>query len=111
MLTSEVKGSTGGAVVIKCEYQHKYRENRKYFCEITSSNSKSCKDQIKTHLKNQWVNDGRFSLYDNTTGRFFMVIFRDLTPKDTGKYFCAVDVLLFPDIFTELNLNIKEGEN
>ena len=111
MLTFEVKGSTGGAVVIKCEYEHKYQWNKKYFCKDTASNSKSCKDQIKTHLKNQWVNDGRFSLYDNTTGTFFMVIFRDLTPKDAGEYLCAVDVHLFPDKYTRLFLNIKEGEN
>ena len=62
MLTFEVKGYSGGAVVIKCEYEHEYRENKKYFCEGTAADSISCKDQITTHLKNQWVNDGRFSM-------------------------------------------------
>ena len=111
MLTFEVKGYTGGAVVIKCKYEDKYQWNKKYFCRDTASNSKSCKDQIKTHLKNQWVNDGRFSLYDNTTGTFFMVIFRDLTPKDAGKYCCAVDRFWSKDSYKELDLNINEGEN
>ena len=111
MLTFEVKGYTGGAVVIKCEYRGTYRGNEKYFCKGTAEDPTSCEDQIKTDLKDQWLNDGRFSLYDNTTGTFFMVIFRDLTPKDAGKYYCAVDVPVFTDIYTELDLNIKEGEN
>ena len=111
VLTFEVKGSTGGAVVIKCEYRDNYQDNKKYFCKGTAADPKPCTDQIETHFKDQWVKKGRFSLYDNTTGTFFMVIFRDLTPKDAGKYYCAVDVPVFTDIYTELNLNIKEGEN
>ena len=106
-----MKGSTGGAVVIKCEYHYELIDNKKYFCKGTAADPKPCTDQIETHFKDQWVKKGRFSLYDNTTGRFFMVIFRELTPKDKGKYYCAVDRSLFPDTYTELDLNIKEGEN
>ena len=111
MLTFEVKGYTGGAVVIKCEYHYDLIDNKKYFCKDTAADPISCNDQLRTHLKDQWLNDGRFSLYDNTTGTFFMVIFRALTPKDTGKYYCAVDVSYSLDTYTELDLNIKKGEN
>ena len=109
MLTFEVKGSTGGAVVIKCGYHDNYQDNKKYFCKGTAADPYF--DLIKTHLKDQWVKKGRFSLYDNTTGRFFMVIFRDLTPKDTGKYYCAVDIDWSTDIYTRLFLDINKGEN
>ncbi|XP_041961053.1 polymeric immunoglobulin receptor-like [Alosa sapidissima] len=83
-----VIGYVGRTVNIKCVYENKYENNNKYFCK--GRLAISCTVQIETPHKNQWVNGGRFSLYDNTTGGFFMVIFRDLTLQDTGRYHCAV---------------------
>ncbi|XP_063065769.1 uncharacterized protein LOC134457721 [Engraulis encrasicolus] len=45
---------------------------------------------VKTALKDQWVNEGRFSIFDDTSGGLFTVIFRELTTEDSGKYICGV---------------------
>lgn len=109
MLALKVTGYAGGAIVIKSQYDDKYHQNKKYFCK--HKYRLSCENLIMTEFKNEWANAGRFSLYDNTTGRFFMVIFRDLTPDDAGKYYCAVDKEWSFDKYTDVDLNISPGEN
>ncbi|XP_062388864.1 polymeric immunoglobulin receptor-like [Sardina pilchardus] len=103
-----VTGYTGGAVAIKCKYHNDHRQNKKYFCKGTTG--LTCSDLIKTGVKNQWVTVERFSLYDHTTGGFFMVTFKDLTLEDTGTYYCAVDEMLSPDKYTKVDLKIMKNE-
>ncbi|KAL2086335.1 hypothetical protein ACEWY4_017394 [Coilia grayii] len=85
-----VKGYTGGRAVIRCEYQPQDVRREKYFCK---ANGKwSCgEEQIRTGLQDQWESRGRLSIFDETGGRFFTIVFRELTPKDSGKYYCAVN--------------------
>lgn len=109
VLAFEVKGYIGGAVVIKCGYDKEYQQNEKYFCTRQYKLGK-CNNLIKTALRNRWENAGRFSVYDNTTAGFFMVIFRDLTQEDTKTYYCGVDIRKSRDMYTKVDLKIREGE-
>ncbi|XP_066511014.1 adhesion G protein-coupled receptor E3-like [Hoplias malabaricus] len=100
-----VRGFSGGGVLIKCRYDTQYTSNKKYFCK---SLTLTCADQIKTDVKNAWVNSGRFSLFDNTSAAFFSVMITNLTVEDYGTYQCAVDVTQSLDLYTPMELNVEE---
>ncbi|XP_076842106.1 polymeric immunoglobulin receptor-like isoform X2 [Brachyhypopomus gauderio] len=101
--TNEVTAYSGGGVRIKCKYHKRYETNNKYFCKGEST---PCDIQIKTDIKNTWVHEGRFSLYDNTSAKFFWVLMRNLTVEDTGTYQCAVDKFLQTDKYTAVKVKV-----
>lgn len=86
--TKPVTGSEGENFVFKCEYPKGLQNYTKYFCRDDNS---SCSHKIKTNKHNEWVNDGHFSLYDNTTAAFFIVTVDKLTLKHHGMYRCGVE--------------------
>ncbi|GAA6086767.1 polymeric immunoglobulin receptor-like isoform X2 [Tachysurus ichikawai] len=103
--SKKVTGYSGGGVFIKCKYGAKVTQRPKYFCKGSMS---VCSDQIKTGNKTQWVNSGRFSLFDDTNSSEFWVMIRALTVQDTGTYQCGVYITSGNDIKTSVNLNVKE---
>ncbi|XP_037399234.1 polymeric immunoglobulin receptor-like [Pygocentrus nattereri] len=106
--SGRVMGYSGGGVLIKCRYETQYTSNPKYFCKGPWSN---CADQIKTGLKNAWINSGRFSLFDDTRAAQFWVVITELTVEDSGTYQCAVDVGFQLDVYTAVKLNVKEDQD
>ncbi|XP_046708244.1 polymeric immunoglobulin receptor-like isoform X4 [Silurus meridionalis] len=103
--SKELRGYSGGEVLVKCKYDTEYKENLKYFCKGSWS---GCSDQIKTEVKNLWVTSGRFSLFDDTKSAEFRVMIREITVEDTGTYQCGVDISLGKDIYTPVELKVKE---
>ncbi|XP_053492457.1 polymeric immunoglobulin receptor-like [Ictalurus furcatus] len=103
--SKEVTGYSGGRVLIKCKYHTEYRENQKYFCKRSWT---YCSDQIKSGAKIEWINSGRFSLFDDTKSAVFSVMIRELTVEDTGTYYCRVDLPRGKDIYTPVKLKVKE---
>ncbi|XP_051730957.1 uncharacterized protein LOC127502223 isoform X39 [Ctenopharyngodon idella] len=97
-----VTGYSGGGVMITCGYDEGYRGNAKYFCKGQWS---TCTDQIKTEEKNKWVQQDRFSLYDDTTSRIFTVTIRDLSERDSGTYYCGTE-RFGSDPYTEVDLEV-----
>ncbi|KAI5614561.1 polymeric immunoglobulin receptor-like isoform X2 [Silurus asotus] len=63
---------------------------------------------VKTEDKNKWVTSERFSLFDDTKSAEFWVLIKELTVKDTGTYQCGVDKSLGKDIYTPVELKVKE---
>ncbi|XP_058258699.1 polymeric immunoglobulin receptor-like isoform X5 [Hemibagrus wyckioides] len=104
--SNEVTGYSGGGVLIKCKYDTENKDNQKYFCK---GSWPVCSDQIKTEGKNQWVNSGRFSLFDDTKSAELWVMMRDLTIQDSGTYQCVVDKSMWKDIYTPVELKVKKG--
>ncbi|KAL2086327.1 hypothetical protein ACEWY4_017386 [Coilia grayii] len=84
----QVSGYVGQNITVKCEYEDADKDKRKYMCK---NEAEGCKDRIRKDIKDQWVSKGRFSLYDNITGRFFLATISNLTKEDAGIYWCAVD--------------------
>uniref|UniRef100_A0AAR2KI40 Immunoglobulin domain-containing protein n=1 Tax=Pygocentrus nattereri TaxID=42514 RepID=A0AAR2KI40_PYGNA len=103
--SERVMGYSGGGVLIKCSYERRYTSNPKYLCKGPWSN---CGDQIKTGNKNEWINSGRFSLFDDTRAAQFWVVIRELTVEDSGTYQCAVDISWQKDVYTPVQLNVEE---
>ncbi|XP_017538955.2 polymeric immunoglobulin receptor-like [Pygocentrus nattereri] len=103
----DVTGYSGGGVLIKCEYDRGYTSNQKYLCKGPWS---TCADQIKTGVKNKWINRGRFSLFDDTSAAQFWVVIRELTVEDSGTYHCGVDKSAF-DFYTPVKLKVEEDQD
>ncbi|XP_056311149.1 polymeric immunoglobulin receptor [Danio aesculapii] len=97
-----VTGYSGGGVTITFKYNKAYETDEKYLCKGEGS---ECKVQIRMEAKHQWVQSGRFSLYDNTTAGVFTVTIRDLTEQDSGIYYCGTEVY-GPDPKTKVNLKV-----
>ncbi|XP_016304267.1 CMRF35-like molecule 8 [Sinocyclocheilus anshuiensis] len=109
-----VTGYSGGKVIITCKYERKYTENAKYFCKGQKPVTPQigwCSDLIKTEEKNEWVDSGRFSLFDDTRAAVFTVTIRDLSEEDSGTHQCGVDIRISEDFYTEVNLNIITETN
>ncbi|XP_048064022.1 CMRF35-like molecule 5 [Megalobrama amblycephala] len=106
VISMRVTGYSGGGVTITCGYDGGYRANEKYFCKGQWS---TCTDQIKTKEKNKWVQQDRFSLYDDTTSRVFTVTIRELSERDSGIYYCGTE-LYGPDLYTKVDLKVITGE-
>ncbi|XP_048051265.1 polymeric immunoglobulin receptor-like [Megalobrama amblycephala] len=99
-----VTGYSGGGVTITCKYNRGYTANEKYFCK--GQWPTKCSDLIRTDIKDKWINDGRFSLHDDTRSAVLEVEIRNLREEDSGMYYCVVDRLLFKDSYTEVNLKV-----
>ncbi|KAL7845232.1 hypothetical protein AOLI_G00234240 [Acnodon oligacanthus] len=106
--TKIVRGYSGGGVLIKCTYEAQYTSNPKYLCKDSWSN---CADQIKSGDKNEWINSGRFSLFDDTGAAEFWVMITELTVEDSGMYRCGVDRKGQLDVYTAVKLRIKEDQD
>ncbi|XP_036412907.1 polymeric immunoglobulin receptor-like [Colossoma macropomum] len=102
--SERVTGYSGGGVLIKCTYDTGYTSNPKYLC----TGSWPCLTKpIWTDAKNEWINSGRFSLFDDTRAAEFWVLIRELTVEDSGTYKCGVDKFGI-DIYTPAELNVEE---
>lgn len=56
-----------------------------------------------------WVTKGRYSLFDNTTGAFFIVRVHELKLEDSGTYVCGVDVPNQQDHISMIQLKVTRG--
>ncbi|XP_058259606.1 polymeric immunoglobulin receptor-like isoform X2 [Hemibagrus wyckioides] len=106
--SKQVTGYSGGGVLIKCKYGAKVKRSPKYVCK---GPKRDCSEQIKTAVKNEWVNSGRFSLFDDTKSSVFWVMIRALTVQDTGTYHCGVYISNGNDIHTSVELKVNEDQS
>ncbi|XP_061889565.1 uncharacterized protein LOC133639897 [Entelurus aequoreus] len=98
----------GESLEFKCHYKDGRQSSVKYFCLIDGK--RPIKHLIRAKEHNKWVREGRFSLFDNTSGAFFMVRVDVLYAQDSGLYRCGVDACLTPDLNDVIQLNVSKGE-
>lgn len=103
VITTKVYGVEGQTFDFSCEYPHSWQSNAKYFCLFDDNDN----HLIRTDKHDQWETEGRFSLYDNTTGAFFIVRVDKLVPGDSGIYWCGVDVSSHPDHISAKQLYVS----
>ncbi|CAO2645501.1 CMRF35-like molecule 9, partial [Lemmus lemmus] len=94
----EVSGFEGDSVSLKCTYEKKVRGHRKYWCREGGLILSRCSDIVYSS-QNQEVVRGRMSIRDRPRELSMTVTMRDLTMKDTGKYWCGIDRLGFDESF------------
>ncbi|KAK9539856.1 hypothetical protein VZT92_002345 [Zoarces viviparus] len=105
--TTAVNGVEGQTFDFRCEYKDGQQNNTKYFCHENDDNEDKMfsTSLIWTQKHDQWDKDGRFSLYDNTSGAFFIVRVDSLTSGDSGTYRCGVTAI--PDRISYIQLNVS----
>ncbi|XDV16553.1 hypothetical protein PO909_016218 [Leuciscus waleckii] len=102
---SRATGHSGGRMMIKCEHpQHKIKP--KYMCK----ESDGCSERKNPGVQDEWMENGDVSLYDDTRAGVLMVFFRELKAADAGTYRCGVNVSHYTESFTELQLDVRDGE-
>ncbi|XP_041961024.1 uncharacterized protein LOC121719447 [Alosa sapidissima] len=103
--TFEVIGHEGSAVIIRCTYDLLYQNNSKYLCKGPLT---SCSSNIKVDSKTSPAQNGRFSLYDNSSEGNFMVLITPLTTEDSGDYRCVVENAP-PNTTTHIQLDVQKA--
>ncbi|XP_051989939.1 polymeric immunoglobulin receptor-like isoform X2 [Xyrauchen texanus] len=78
---------TGGSVTIPCHYDSKYTKHKKFWCYKAKAVFNFCSILA-------YANDtkGNLSVIDHPDQSLFTVTMRDLQSKDTGFYWCAVEI-------------------
>ncbi|XP_045903322.1 uncharacterized protein LOC123969737 [Micropterus dolomieu] len=104
--TTAVTGVEGQRFDFRCVYPDGWVHYHKYFCRDNDGNVSS-NTLIRTDKQNQWETKGRFSLFDNTSGAFFIVRVDKLFSSDSGTYRCGVDVSHDPDYISFILLNVS----
>uniref|UniRef100_A0A8C2ZGZ4 Immunoglobulin domain-containing protein n=1 Tax=Cyclopterus lumpus TaxID=8103 RepID=A0A8C2ZGZ4_CYCLU len=116
---SRVSVKAGDSISIPCLYGSQYTNNVKYLCK--GYYWSSCKYAVKT---NQHISR-EFSISDDQIKRIFIVTVNDPMVKDTGYYWCAVEIsgsdvreyfhlsvtTGTPSLYTDQKITGFEGDN
>ncbi|XDV48950.1 hypothetical protein PO909_018296 [Leuciscus waleckii] len=100
------EGTVGEKVEITCLYSDGYTYTPKYLCRDPCSGSQHV--LIKSEKTDQVVSDGRYSLINTASTKFFTVIIKDLRLKDAGVYYCGVDKW-FKDTVKKVHLSVHQA--
>ncbi|KAM3622818.1 uncharacterized protein V6R79_003490 [Siganus canaliculatus] len=102
-----VAGVEGQTFDFRCEYGDNEKNNSKFFC--LGENNMSVNDFIRTNKHNTWERNGRYSIYDNSSGSFFIVRVDKLVLEDNRIHCCGVDVSSGSDRFSFICLNVSRA--
>ncbi|XP_060774475.1 polymeric immunoglobulin receptor-like [Neoarius graeffei] len=102
----------GGDLNISCKYPESLRSDPKFLCRKTLQQA-ACfyKGSVKDSRK--YVNEGKFSLYDDRAKQIFTVSIRNVTEQDSGEYWCGAEGAGTSDhgykvYFTQINLRAAD---
>ncbi|KAM7419049.1 hypothetical protein PAMA_016252 [Pampus argenteus] len=101
---TQVQGHEDGQVSISCPYESEHRNNLKYICRGKQPSTCLQGAVIASDRKQ----NGRFSIDDDKTSNQFTVTITSLTRKDSGFYLCAVRRHTGLDVFSSVELQVKE---
>ncbi|XP_034362140.1 CMRF35-like molecule 9 isoform X4 [Arvicanthis niloticus] len=105
----EISGFEGDTVSLECTYEKKMERYRKYWCRQGGILLPRCSDIIYTS-QDQEVTQGMMSILDSPQELSMTVTMRDLTLKDSGKYWCGIDRLGLDESF-EVTLIVFPGSS
>ncbi|XP_060774471.1 CMRF35-like molecule 6, partial [Neoarius graeffei] len=102
----------GGDLNISCKYPGSLRSDPKFLCKKMLQQA-ACfyKGSVKEIRK--YVNEGKFSLYDDGAKQIFNVSIRNVTEQDSGEYWCGAEGAGTSDhghkvYFTQINLRATD---
>uniref|UniRef100_A0A3Q1IUY8 Ig-like domain-containing protein n=1 Tax=Anabas testudineus TaxID=64144 RepID=A0A3Q1IUY8_ANATE len=97
----------GGSVSISCPYESQDQNNMKYICR--GNQPSSCLQQALITSNNR--RNTQFSLTDDKESRKFTVTITSLTQKDSGSYLCGVKRNTGLDVFSAVDLEVRETQD
>ncbi|XP_038127720.1 polymeric immunoglobulin receptor-like isoform X3 [Cyprinodon tularosa] len=101
---SKTQSIEEGSVTISCPYDSQSANNLKYLCRGNRP-SVCLKQAVITSNSPQ---EGRFRLTDDRKSRIFTVTISRLTLKDSGLYLCGVKRTSDYDLFSAVELDVKD---
>nr|XP_010957861.1 CMRF35-like molecule 9 isoform X3 [Camelus bactrianus] len=101
----EIRGFEGDTVSLQCTYGEELKMNKKYWCKEAGLLISRCSGTI---FSGEYGQDGRVSVHDSPQELKFKVTLRNLTLKDTGKYWCGVQRVGFDKSFL-VSLSVFPG--
>ncbi|XP_026216358.1 polymeric immunoglobulin receptor-like [Anabas testudineus] len=102
--STKVQSYEGGSVSISCPYESQDQNNMKYICR--GNQPSSCLQQALITSNNR--QNTQFSLTDHKESRKFTVTITSLTQKDSGSYLCGVKRNTGLDVFSAVDLEVRE---
>ncbi|XP_026216360.1 polymeric immunoglobulin receptor-like, partial [Anabas testudineus] len=102
--STKVQSYEGGSVSISCPYESQDQNNMKYICR--GNQLSSCLQQALITSNNR--QNTQFSLTDDKMSRKFTVTITSLTQKDSGSYLCGVQRNTGLDVFSAVDLEVRE---
>uniref|UniRef100_A0A3B3XDE7 Ig-like domain-containing protein n=1 Tax=Poecilia mexicana TaxID=48701 RepID=A0A3B3XDE7_9TELE len=104
---NQTQSTEEGSVTISCPYDSQSVNKLKFFCR--GNRPSTCLQQAVITSSN--TQDGRFRLSDDRKSGIFTVTISSLTLKDSGSYLCGVQRNSGFDVFTAVELKVKELES
>ncbi|XP_064176485.1 polymeric immunoglobulin receptor-like isoform X3 [Anguilla rostrata] len=101
---SKVAVQSGRSVTIPCHYDKKYEKHVKYWCR--ESDWRMCRIVVHTDFPKV---KGETSITDDPTHHVFTVTIKYLTGRDTGYYWCCVEIKGVGDERKFLYLDVTAG--
>ncbi|KAM8816570.1 CMRF35-like molecule 9 isoform 3-T3 [Rhynchonycteris naso] len=95
----EISVFEGDTVSLQCSYEEDLRNHKKYWCKEGGIFISRCSRTIYAGEDGQENTEGRVSIQDSPKELRFNVTLRNLTPQDSGKYWCGVKKLGLDDTF------------
>ncbi|KAF4078855.1 hypothetical protein AMELA_G00186240 [Ameiurus melas] len=102
----------GGDLNISCKYPESLRSDPKFLCKTRLQRAAcSYKESVKESRK--YVNEGKFSLYDDRETQMLTVSIRNVTEQDSGEYWCGAEAAWTSDhgykvYFTQIDLTVND---
>ncbi|XP_060774476.1 uncharacterized protein LOC132884655 [Neoarius graeffei] len=102
----------GGDLNISCKYPESLRSDPKFLCRKTLQQA-ACFYKGSVKERRKYVNEGKFSLYDDRAKQIFTVGIRNVTEQDSGEYWCGAEGAGTSDhghkvYFTQINLRATD---
>ncbi|XP_035304058.1 CMRF35-like molecule 3 isoform X2 [Cricetulus griseus] len=99
---SIVRGQERGSLTVRCRYDSRWKDNKKYWCRGADLNA--CEILVKTNTSEKLVKN-RVSIRDDQIDLIFTVTMEDLRISDAGIYWCGIDRVGYDPSF-KVNVNI-----
>ncbi|XP_039860521.1 polymeric immunoglobulin receptor-like [Simochromis diagramma] len=101
---TNIESYEGYSESINCPYENQYQNSLKYICRGNQP-STCLQDALITSNNRE---NGRFRLNDVKMSRIFTVTISSLTQSDSGHYLCGVQTNSDHDVFSAVELQVKE---
>ncbi|XP_053492997.1 polymeric immunoglobulin receptor-like [Ictalurus furcatus] len=100
----------GGDLNISCKYPESLRSDPKFLCKTRLKDS-ACFYKESVNESRKYVNEGKFSLYDDGETQMLTVSIRNVTEQDSGEYWCGAEAAWTSDhgykvYFTQIDLTV-----
>ncbi|XP_053492417.1 polymeric immunoglobulin receptor-like [Ictalurus furcatus] len=100
----------GGDLIVSCKYPESLRSDSKFLCK-TRLQRAACSYKASVKESRKYVNEGKFSLYDDGETQMLTVSIRNVTEQDSGEYWCGAEAAWKSDhgykvYFTQIHLTV-----